>query len=202
MTEWQLFPQGSIPVFTTPEWYAGRERAPHLEQVGHRERLLLAADMVREAHADYGIESVVDLGAGDGGLLSCLEHSNGLPWQYGPTLWGYDLQPTNIVGARERGVDVRLSDVLHDDIEWADLAVATEILEHLVDPHGFVNLLSQKSRAIVVSSPYTETDVDHYEFHTFAWDLSGYRSLITQGGFSVVRQETVAGSQVLLGVQL
>jgi hypothetical protein len=191
-----------MPVFTTPAWYAGRERAPHLEQPGHRERLLLAADMVHEAHTAYGIQSVVDLGAGDGGLLSWLEAPDGQPWQFGPTMWGYDLQQTNVAGARERGVDVHLGDVLHDDIEWGDLAVATEILEHLLDPHGFVRYMAQKSQAVVVSSPYTETDVEHYEFHTFAWDISGYQDLVTQGGFSVVRHETAAGSQVILGVQL
>jgi hypothetical protein len=48
IVEWQLFPEGTIPEYTTPEWYAGRERAPHLEQEPHKWRLETAAGFVTE----------------------------------------------------------------------------------------------------------------------------------------------------------
>lgn len=187
--EWRLFPEGTVPVFTTPEWYAGREHAPHLEQVGHRDRLMFtAAQVAREAMT--GLKSVVDLGAGDGGLLSLL----------GPAIraWGYDLQPTNLAAAKGRGVDVRYGDVLTGDIEWGEIAVATEMLEHLIDPHAFVRKIAEHAKVLICSSPRLETADEHYEFHTWAWDSVGYRQLVEQGGWRVKRHTPVHGFQVIV----
>lgn len=188
MAEWQLFPPGTIPEWTTPAWYADRERAPHLEQGLHQGRLRLTAAMVRAANP----ADVVDLGAGDGGLLSLIRD---IP------AWGYDLQPTNLDGATERGVDVRYGDVVEGNIDWAELAVATEMLEHLVDPHRFVRRIADHARWIVASSPWTETGQSAYEFHTWCWDQDGYRALLEQAGFRVRRHETVDMFQVILGEQ-
>jgi hypothetical protein len=190
MAEWQLFEPGTIPECTTPAWYLDRERAPHLEQGPHRGRLYQTAELVREAQP----LDLVDLGAGDGGLLSLIQDDI-------QHAWGYDLAPANIDGAKERGVDVRLGDVVAGDIEWAELAVATEMLEHLVDPHGFVRRIAERSHWIVASSPWVETDVDHYEFHTWAWDTTGYRALIEQAGFEVVRHRRDGFFQVIMGVR-
>ncbi len=198
MAEYKLFPDNTIPEFTTAGWYQHRERAKHLEQVGHKERLLLAADFVRDAASlfVYPTVSVVDLGAGDGGLLSLLEPTAGIDG------WGYDLSPEAVAGARQRGVDVRLADVVAhlDRVKWGDIAVVTEFLEHLVEPHLFLQVLSKHVRVIVASSPYLENDGFFYPFHTFAWDEAGYEALLGQAGYSTLRHETVAGSQVILGV--
>lgn len=187
MSEWQLFEPGTIPECTTPEWYLDRDRAPHLEESLHRPRLQLSAELVRSVEP----ADVVDLGAGDGGLLSLLVGE--MP------AWGYDLAPANIAGAKARGVDVRLGDVVEGDIEWAELAVATEMLEHLVDPHGFVRRIAEHSRYIVASSPAVETDENHYEFHTWAWDTEGYAALIEQAGFKVVEHKVGHFFQVIMG---
>lgn len=188
--EARLFDPGTTPKHTTPDWYAGRDRAPHLEQDGHRQRLLLARDLILDATARYGIRTVSDMGCGDGGLLSLLT----IP------CWGYDLQPSNVeAGRRERGVTIRWADVLTDDVEWGDLAVCTEMLEHLIDPHQFVRNIP--SRAVVASSPATETAGHHYEFHTWAWDHAGYRTLFEQAGYQVVRHEQSTSFQVLLAVR-
>lgn len=192
--EWRLFEPGTVPEWTTPAWYAGRDRAPHLEQEAHKARLHLAAEMVRDVAGAYPVRTVVDLGAGDGGLLSLLTDT-------GLTAWGYDLQPSNIVGARERSVDVRLGDVVAGDIEWGDIAVATELIEHLLDPHQFVTRVAKRCQVLVASSPAWETVDSHYEFHTFAWDYDGYRALLEQGGYEVVRHEDAGGFQVALGVR-
>lgn len=190
MAEWRLFEEGTVPEYTTPEWYAGRESVPHLKQEGHRDRLIRSASFV--ARAAFGLPgaNVVDLGAGDGGLLSLL----------GPRVkaWGYDLQDTNVQAAKGRGVDVRHGDVVAGDIEWGRVAVATEMLEHLVDPHGFVKRIAEHSQFLVASSPRFETADDHYEFHTWAWDMRGYANLMYQGGFTIIRHEPVFGFQVLL----
>lgn len=198
--EARLFPEGTIPEWTTPEWYAGRETAPHLEQEGHRERLLLSAKFVDDAISRGG-RNVLDLGAGDGGLLSLVTPNTP------GTAYGFDLQQTNVDAAKLRGVDVRLVDAVADD-EWAEyvwsnsedtVLVATEMLEHLVDPHAFVRLMHDSgARWLVASSPYIETAELHYEFHTWAWDLEGYRELLESNGWRVARQETSWISQVLL----
>lgn len=194
MAEWQLFDAGTVPEYATAEWYAERDAAPHLEQEGHRERLWLTAQMVGRA-ADRGAANIVDLGAGDGGLLQAVRElgHHDLP------AWGYDLQPTNVAAAAARGVDVTFLDFNVDDPEWADVAVAAEVIEHLVDPHGFVRRIHDAGVPyLVASSPYTETPEAHYGYHLWAWDLPGYKAMIEAAGWRVLFQETAWISQVLL----
>lgn len=191
--EWRLFEAGTIPEYTRPEWYEGRERAPHLEQEGHRDRLLTSASFVARVAFERKLRTVVDLGAGDGGLLSLL----------GPSLtaWGYDLSPAAVAGAKERGVDVQFGDVVDGDVEWADIAVCTEMLEHLVDPHAFVCRIAGNVQALVCSSPADERPGHAYEYHTWAWDETGYRQLAEQAGLQVRKWERVNRFQVMLAVR-
>lgn len=191
MSEWRLFPEGTVPEYTTAEWYLTREHAPHLEQDEHRARLIRSSALVAQAAFSWRLKTLVDLGAGDGGLLSLL----------GPavTAWGYDLAPANLDAAKVRGVDVRPGDVVAGPVEWGEIAVATEMLEHLVDPHAFVRGI--RSKALVCSSPWQERPGHAYEFHAWAWDFDGYRALVEQGGYEVVRHEAVAAFQVILAVR-
>lgn len=204
--QWRLFDPADPPEWITPEWYAGREAAPHLEQEGHRERLLLTADMVRQALSLTGdpFAGVCDFGAGDGGLLSLLpEHID--------YSIGFDLQPSNVDAALVRGITVNWQDVVTNWQQpqvWLDaqgesgVLVACEFLEHLLDPHEFVRrLYASPARHLVASSPYTETPESHYEYHTWAFDLDGYRALLEDAGWRVIRQETAWISQCLLAVR-
>ena len=181
MKEYRFFEEGTIPEFTTPEWYETRERAPHLEQVGHRGRLLLAAELVNIA-ISRGAESVCDLGAGDGGLLTLLGIEN---------KWGYDLQPSNIQGAAERGVEILLGNVVDNPkyllMNSMDVLVMTEFLEHLVDPRDFLLKCRRSSaRWVVASSPCNETPESHYENHCWGWDTEAYSSMLAECGWRVV----------------
>lgn len=191
--EWRMFEQGTVPEYTRPEWYATREHAPHLEQEGHRDRLMATATLVARVAWSHKLSTVVDLGAGDGGLLSLL----------GPKLrtWGYDLQPSNLEAAKDRNVDVRYGDVVDGDVEWGEIAVCTEMLEHLVDPHAFVRRIAQNAQALVCSSPWLERPGSAYEFHAWCWDLDGYRTLVEQAGLKVLRQQHVHGFQLILAVR-
>jgi 2-polyprenyl-3-methyl-5-hydroxy-6-metoxy-1,4-benzoquinol methylase len=141
-----------------------------------------------------GAKSVVDLGAGDGGLLSLLT----VP------AWGYDFQPSNAAGWKERGVRGELRDVFNErpeDIEWAELAVMTEVLEHLDDPHGAVKWVGEHVKFIVASSPNDEAPLprekDH-DCHIWGFDLDGYAKLFTDAGFVIVEHVVIDWSQVLL----
>lgn len=180
-----------MPEYTTAAWYATRANAPHLEEEIHRPRIIRSASLVARVAHSHNLRTVVDLGAGDGGLLSLL----------GPALrgWGYDLSPAAVNAAAARGVDVRLGDAVGGPVEWADIAVATEMLEHLVDPHAFVR--SVESRALVCSSPWQERAGHAYEFHAWAWDFDGYRTLVEQGGFEVLNHEAVGPFQLILAVK-
>jgi 2-polyprenyl-3-methyl-5-hydroxy-6-metoxy-1,4-benzoquinol methylase len=194
--EARLFQEGTIPEYTTIEWYSGRVNAPHLEEPGQRERILETARVINTLCPT----SVVDLGAGDGGLLSQLS----LPVSH---KWGYDLQQTNVdVALNKRNVVVNLFDVVSntEDVLWASLVVCTEMLEHLIDPHRFLSRVYNLQGAgeyIVASSPWNETDEDHYEFHTWAWDDIGYCDMFKSIGYEVVEQLRVQGAQIMVAVK-
>jgi SAM-dependent methyltransferase len=195
MTEWKLF-DGEPPEYTTREWYATRERAPHLEQDGHRGRLIAAAGHVTWLGDSLGLKTAVDLGCGDGGLLSLVRDDL--------DAWGYDISPAAVAAARvDRHVEAMYVDVVAspDLVSWADLAIATEFFEHLADPHGYAKLIGQHCKALVASSPAYETGSAHYEFHTWAWDMDGYAGMLRAAGFEIARHDLVAGHQVISGVR-
>lgn len=190
MSEWRLFDPAKPPAHTTPEWYAGREAAPHLEQEGHRQRLLATAELVESVYRPGMM--ICDLGAGDGGLLSILT---------APPIdkWGYDLQQTNVKAAKARGVNVILRDVVAERFEVGRITIACEFLEHLIDPHHMVRRIAMHgSDWLIASSPYTEDDVHHYEHHTWAWDRVGYVDLLQDNGWRVVAQRCAWISQIVL----
>lgn len=174
-----------------------------MEEPGHRSRLLKAHEFVQEALDKLGTEiqkpTVADFGCGDGGLLYLLRNNR-------PQVdaWGYDLQSTNIRAAvLERGVRAEKVDFVAadpSDINWGDITVMTEVLEHLVDPHKFLTRVAERTCAIIASSPVNESDEHAYEFHTFAWDEEGFTALLKSAGFDVIRHEIVDGSQLVLGV--
>lgn len=166
MVEYQFYADDKVPPVSTYEFHEHRARAPHLDQPMHRARLLAVARTIREMHP----ESVTDLGCGDGGLLSLIRD---IPSR------GYDFQPANMEGWTERQVTAQALDfVAHpEDIVWGELTVITEVLEHLADPHGMVELISHNSKYIVASSPYGETAEHHAEEHAWGWDMQGYQQM-------------------------
>ena len=210
MAEYRFFPEGTVPHVSTVAFHAHRERAPHLEQPVHQPRLYKAFEFATQAAqaqaARIGRDvtslsdrdvTLSDLGCGDGGLLSLLRSVVGLE------SWGYDFQPSNAAGWAERGVEAQETDVFdpiyRDLLNIGDISVTTEVLEHLADPHEAVRWIGTRSRYLVASSPWNETPESHDECHAWAFDQDGYRALIEQGGFTVLRHETVGQFQVILG---
>lgn len=173
---------------STFEYHQHRERAPHLEQSWQSDRLYKAAELIKECNP----ASVVDLGCGDGGLLSLLPP---IP------AWGYDFQPSNKAGWVERGVHAELVDVFNtmpEDLRWGELAVVTEVLEHLDNPHAMVRWIAEHVTYIVASSPDDELPSDNPDCHLWGWDRIGYSKLFTDVGFGIVEWVKVDWSQVLL----
>lgn len=202
MTEWRLTDE-PIPHVSTFDYHKDRERAPHLEQEWHRPRLLQAAEFVRTAArtilADRGTPAAVsDLGCGDGGLLSIVQHAPGVGRS-----WGYDFQPSNAQGWLARGVNASSMDVFGADwgrVQVGDIAVMTEVLEHIARPHTVVSLLARKTSAryLVCSSPRNEHPGNHSDCHAWAWDMDGYRSLVEYNGWRVAEHVGVGLFQVIL----
>lgn len=202
MAEYKLF-EGSKADVSTFAFHEHRERAPHLEQFVHQSRLKLAADFVREAvdRVDDRMQrgaKVIDLGCGDGGLLSLISR---LPFTL-PS--GYDFQPSNKNGWLERNVIAVQANFVDDfdviPIPVADVYVMTEVLEHLTDPHDMVKKISARGSQLVASSPWTEHSASHDACHAWAWDEEGYKQLMWQAGFKVVRHETTGMFQVIHAV--
>jgi hypothetical protein len=190
VTEWRLFTAGQRPHVSTLEFHAPRERAPHVDQPGHRPRLLAAEQRIREINP----ATVVDLGCGDGGLLELLGRDPAIP------AWGYDFAPANAAGWAERGVTAEARDVFnaHDVPRWGQLAVLTEVLEHLADPHGTLRWIAGHVRWVVASSPRWETGTSHAEEHAWAWDADGYGGLFDAAGWDVLHHEPCDWSQIVV----
>jgi 2-polyprenyl-3-methyl-5-hydroxy-6-metoxy-1,4-benzoquinol methylase len=187
MAEYRFFEPGTVPHVSTQAFHADRERAPHLEQQMHNGRLSRVAYLVRSLAPN----SVVDLGCGDGGLLSLLG---------GIEAWGYDFQPSNIAGWIERGVTAELRDVLYPgaDIRWGEIAVMTETLEHIGDPHGVVEWVAKHCRYIVASSPHSETPEHHAAEHAWGWDMPGYAAMFSPH-CEVMKHDPLGWCQILVG---
>lgn len=187
MAEYRL-QESTFP--STFAYHEKRERVPHLEQSWHNGRIFAACKMIRKLKP----ESVVDLGCGDGGLLSVLM-SQGIR-----NCWGYDFSPANKEGWRERGVDATQMDVFNTGflgVRWGQLVVATEVLEHLADPHKAVEKIAQNAKWIVASSPKDELPGDHIcDSHIWSWDWQGYEDLLSPH-FIILDHKAVDWSQVI-----
>lgn len=180
--------EGEFPF--TPEWYTTREHAPHLDQPIHQPRLHRVAELAHLVCADFDVPSVVDLGCGDGGLLSLL---GDIPSLKVPP-WGYDLMEVNVEHAvTVRGVQAEFCDFLNEDITWGQLATCTEVLEHLEDPHGWVRKIVEHCDFLIASSPSNETAEHHDGAHAWVWDMEGYRLLMEQAGYTVIDHQIVEG---------
>jgi SAM-dependent methyltransferase len=195
MTAWKLF-AGDVAKVSTPEYHADRERATHLEEDGHRQRLLCAARLVLIAQKHLGrAVTVSDLGCGDGGLLSLVQH-------HVAEAWGYDFTPANAAGWAERGVKAEALDVFGADAaltRFGDVTVMTEVLEHLTDPYAVVRWV--ESPYLVASSPWNENDKDFSDCHSWAFDRNGYRALIEGGGYRILQHINVRRFQVVSAVR-
>jgi hypothetical protein len=179
VAEYRLFPENTVPEFTTLEFFERHPRIAHEHQAGFEERTELATREVIDLVQSRRLASVVDLGCDDGELLSRVRDE--LPHL---ELRGYTAGAQSAEFARERGLDVRRTDFLTADIEWGDVTVMTEVLEHLLDPHSFLKRV--ESPYLVASSPSAETDEWHYEHHAWAWDVAGYRVLLEDAGWHVL----------------
>jgi SAM-dependent methyltransferase len=182
VTEWRLFEKGTIPYFSTDEFFATHPWIEPAHQIGHAERMEMVADAFRDLISNAHVTSVLDLGCGDGSLLRMIRE-NVAP---GAKLRGITRSPDDAMHALAYGLDVEVGNFLTSVIQWEEVTIMTEVLEHLYDPHGFLARI--ESKYLIASSPSAETSDWHYEHHTWAWDLVGYLDLIEDAGWHILDQ--------------
>lgn len=180
--EWRLFPEGTVPFFSTPEFFASHPWISPHGQPGHAERTAMVHDLVATHMGNA--TTLSDLGCGDGSLLHELSD---LPLK----AWGYDAGDQNVQVAQRAGLDVRRADFLVEPVELGHVVTMSEVLEHMADPHGFLAHLPASK--LIASSPSSETGDWHYMHHAWAWDEAGYRALLEGAGWTVREQRTCYG---------
>ena len=189
--EWRLTSE-EVPHVSTFEFHEHRDRARHLEEEWSQPRLRKAEEFIRVCAPKASTWS--DLGCGDGGLLSLAQDAF-------TEAWGYDFSPANASGWPERGVQAEALDVFgrdRDKVRLGGVTSATEVLEHLADPHGALRWIRSGSRYLVCSSPWNEKPGNHSPEHAWAWDLDGYASMIQNAGWTIDRHEQASLFQVVL----
>jgi trans-aconitate methyltransferase len=159
-------------------------------QPGFAQRAKLVADLARLVIGVSLVGTVTELGCGDGSLLARLGRPGG-------SCWGYELGIGDVDHARSRGLDVMQADILTDQLEYGDLIIASEVLEHFADPVSFLKRLPD--RLLIASSPSMETGAWHNPIHSWAWDLDGYRELLERSGWRVLYQADCDGGTNTFG---
>lgn len=188
MTEWRLWEGDEPPFFTTPAFFQAHPWISPVHQIGHAERMQMVVESITRLDGENFIESICDLGCGDGSLLRDVRNVTSIQ-----RLWGITHSLQDIAVAWSHDLNAVHGNFLTDEFEWADITVMTEVLEHLVDPHSFLKRV--ESQYLVASSPSAETSDWHYEHHAWAWDLNGYEDLVTNAGWRVLWQDECSSAQ-------
>jgi hypothetical protein len=101
--------------------------------------------------SDIEPSSICEIGCGSGGILAGLRES--FP---ACKLSGYDIAPSAArFWPQWEGLDIRLEtgNFLTEDHEHYDLLLLIDVLEHLADPHAFLNEIRGRSKYLVVHFP-------------------------------------------------
>jgi ubiquinone/menaquinone biosynthesis C-methylase UbiE len=166
------------------EWYKDRELADHINQDGHRPRLMQVKNYVLNLVGVDDSVTIADFGCGNGGLIREIQKT-----LQKNKIWGYDLQPSNIEDSHNKGNadNIKYLDFVNNDVEFPQIAICTEVLEHLVNPDAFIKrLLDNGVEWIVASSPDYETPDYHAPFHLWVFNGDSYREMFEQQGWEVV----------------
>lgn len=129
---WQAMPDDFV---LSEEWY-------------HHPRL----DFARKSITCDPPATVLDIGSSDGFISLPLAKD-------GHIIEGYDLDPRTIEIANRRAKEWNLPAKYHagaiEDVKGKyDVALAFEIIEHLVDPGAFLDQVDERARKVVITTPF------------------------------------------------
>jgi 2-polyprenyl-3-methyl-5-hydroxy-6-metoxy-1,4-benzoquinol methylase len=166
------------------EWYKDREAVDHINQSNHRPRLLQVQDYLIELLAKHPNYTICDFGCGNAGLVREIQS------KVSNKIWGYDLCPANVKDAHSKGNEnnVFYTDFINDNnLEYPDIVICTEVLEHLVDPDAFITkLLNNGVKYIIASSPNYETPTNHEPYHLWVFNGDSYKEMFIDTGWDVI----------------
>jgi hypothetical protein len=174
-----------VPHSHDMEFYKDIELADHINQHDHRPRLMNVLEYIVQLASQDGRLTICDFGCGNGGLIREIES------KISNRIWGYDLLPANVKDAHSKGnsQNVTYKDFVTDEtgIEYPDIAICTEVLEHLVDPDAFLSKLLDKGvQCIVASSPDYESPNYHAPFHLWVFNGDSYKDMFDKAGWNVI----------------
>lgn len=203
--EWKLFDPANPPQVADPAWLRKQPWMRLEGQPGFPERASMVYDLVNDVlrWQRPAIDSVTDLGCGDGAMLRFLQTLLSDAGISPASITGHDIGAGDIEHATRIGPYVyHLTDITTemDAVQLGDLNIMTEVLEHMVDPLGFLRDLYLRLRNqmnlggwLVATSPSAETDEWHNDIHLWAWDMSGYQHLFGQAGWEIIEHQNIAG---------
>jgi ubiquinone/menaquinone biosynthesis C-methylase UbiE len=161
------------------------------------------------------INSLVDLGAGEGDLLYSLDHSYKIK-----TLSGIDISPRRVTKLKKRlpNGEFFARDVLHSKFKSSsfDLVLSTQVIEHIDDPRQLVTeikrMLKKEGFAYVTSVVKKRGAIYKYfnqgkfvldpphvsEFPTF----KSFYNLFIKEGFSIVSKKEFPVKRKLFGLAI
>lgn len=191
-----VLPHGEYRMFDKPdpkngrpgdaEWYKDRPVSDHINEPGHRQRLLQASELVQDVLHYTNEATISDWGAGNGGLLHEFKKLT-------LEAWGYDMSPLAVAhGIQKYGVELSELDVteVRPKRMAGNVVVLTEFLEHLENPHELVRqifTLYPQAQFVVASVPGFEDPRKPYEYHLWCWHGSSFADMFTRIGWKVQR---------------
>ncbi len=153
--------------------------------------------------------SVLDLGCGDGALLEYLIKQKRI------RALGVDVSAVACRKARERGIDVIVADVARAlclRTGSFDVAICSEVLEHLAQPEQLLHALRQAAKKVYVSIPniayyphrlrllfgrFPIQYAFHPAEHLRYWSVSDFEDFVKKLGYDVKRMEPSNGFPLL-----
>jgi len=138
------------------------------------------------------LQRIVDYGCGTGGLLRFLKHN--LPDR---TYLGYDLVADNVRFCKDNGISAEQKDITHENLYYGDLAIITEVLEHLLDPREFLNKIP-KGTWLIATVPCNESGDRHDPSHIQVWEGDSFVKMISDCGFIIHHYDKAFISQFVV----
>ena len=185
MTEYRFEGQDHVATF---EYHEHRALGDHLHDI-HRLRLdwtvKLLEDVIQQITGP--VDSWIDYGCGQGGLLE-------LAAELIPNGRGFDFMPANVADAEKHGRPVTYLNLAEPVLlPYSQLATATEVLEHLDDPHNFLRRV--QADWFVATCPAGDTPERHDDSHLWGWDTEGFEKLFVDSGWEPhrINEVTIPG---------
>jgi len=114
------------------------------------------------------VQSIADLSAGDAVIINSIPATTRYIGDFAPAY--------EFTGAIDDTIDL---------IPKVDLFICSEIIEHLDDPEKTLAKIRAKTKALIVTTPDSETN-DQNPQHYWGWDADGVRELLEGAGFKPV----------------